>query len=219
MAKLFFQMEKEKFVNFIKNSYKNAVKSCESMHILSGLQITKAKDKNELKFVTTDGNRLHILTINNIDILEEEGQLKPVTVDLEKLSKISFFKFKKGVLHLLQITIDDENGMTISDPMAEITYKVKLLQGQYPKWEQLYDKKYYQRKKRQSVYVNRDLLKQILESTAHNFRSQIVELNFDKKDNKACLYISGNDPDYNFNTTTILMPIDIRGEVYHDGNF
>ena len=160
------------------------------------------------------------MTLDELDILEETGNLKPITIDLEKLSKISFFKFKKSYLHLLQITIDDENGMTISDPMAEITYKIKLLKGQYLKFEQLIDKKYYQRKTRQSVYVNCDLLCQVLQSTARNFRSQIVELNFDKKDNLAKIYISGKDPDDKFDTTTILMPIQLRGsEDFHNGSF
>lgn len=218
MAKLFFQIDKYSFQMLIKNCYKNSAKS--DSNLLGGLHITKVKDENKLKLVTTDGNRLYVMTLNELDILEETGNLKPVIIDLEKLAKISFFKFKKSFIHLLQITIDDEEGMTIKDPMADITYKIKLLKGQYPKWEQLIDKKYYQRKTRQSVYVNCDLLCQVLQSTARNFRSQIVELNFDKKDNLAKIYISGKDPDDKFDTTTVLMPIQLRGsEDFHNGNF
>lgn len=217
MAKLFFQIDKDKFQTIVKNCYKNSAKTSES--VLGVLHIVKVKGESKLKLVTTDGNRLCVMTLDELDILEETGNLKPITIDLEKLSKISFFKFKKGLLHLLQITIDDENGMTISDPMADITYKVKLISGQYLKFEQFIDKKYYQRKTRQSVYVNCDLLCQVLQSTARNFRSQIVELNFDKKDNLAKIYISGKDPDDKFSTTTILMPIQIRGnEDFHNGN-
>lgn len=218
MAKLSFQIEKQAFVNFIKNSYKNAVKN-NDMNLLSGLHIVKTKDKKELKFVTTDGNRLYVLTINNLDILKEKGQLKPVTIDLEKLSKISFFKFKKGVFHLLQVTIDDASGMTIFDPLADITYKISLLRGQYPKWEQLFDKEFYKSKKRQSVYVNCDILCQVLQSTARNFRNQIVELNIDKNNNLEKIYIYGKDPDDRFSTTTILMPIQLRDGEFHDGSY
>lgn len=210
MGKIFFQVERKLFERIISNCAKHNASPRIWTNVLNGINIKY--DGEKLCFVTTNGDKLYKAEIESPDILEKTGKYKATTFDLCKLANIRFFKFKqRDLIHLLQITIDDKYGMIINDPLAEITYKIKIITSdfKFPDYEKLLPKK-SKEETTQTIYFNRTYLQEILQTTFAQKTTEIVSITFDKDNALKPLVIKGKDDTIEVNSLSLLMPIEVR---------
>ena len=191
------EIERKTFENLIKNHNKYA--SYYYDNVLRGLCV-KAED-GILKFASTDANRMLISEIK----LNEKINFKPVIYDLAYLSSIKFIKnYKlKGYNLNLQIKFTKKE-MIIIDPIYQTTFKVPIIVGQYPQFEQLIpntnDEKFTKIGLRKKYISDLNLM-------LNNERSDIIVLNVNNKEKNASVIFKTVNEDETIKQTSLIMPI------------
>src|SRR5574344_1048011 len=206
MAKIIFQISRKKFAQIIKN-HKNNSEKYNALNILGGVNIKLIEGK-WLRFASTDGNRLLVTELTEPDIIDIKGKVIDVTFDLSRIAPIKFLRGIKSY-DLLVISIDTRKGMVIEDQLNSIVYKIPIMTGKFPNYEKLVDFNFRENKKRQSVFLNKRYLKEILDSTAANSITNVIELNINKEDQLQNIYVAGKDTEF-IETFSLLMPCQVK---------
>jgi len=196
-----FEIEKKIFSKVIK-AQADYIAQWEIHNLLSGILLTI--QNGILTFVSTNGNRL---LKTDLEMLEIDQDFGPSVYSGAYLSKIKIIKgidIPSSAPDWLEITLSSKE-MTILDVANKISYKIPAMEGQYPKYEQLIKTP----KNPHTYAVNVDYLKD-LKNLQIDERTNIIKLTFNKK-NKIDPIITESDNGEGIRSTTLIMPIQVRG--------
>lgn len=205
MAKVEFQIDKADFEKIIKGCYKQSALAEGNSMPLAYVQVKYSPKTKDLKFITTDGNKMIVKTINNLDVLIDSKTNIIMLLDLPTLAKIKFVKSRKSVIDLLQIELN-QNGMKINDVMNNFQYSIKKIDLKYPDINKVIAP-LEKNKKKIDIMLNATYLKSILESISQKAYRNYITLSISTKDNLTPICIKNEDDSSNIKDFAILMPM------------
>lgn len=192
-----FEIEKSNFNKLIK-AHLNYISKFDYNNVLSGI-LCKVENKI-LTMVSIDGNRL-LKTEMPFDA-ENFEDLIINGLFLAKIKIIKGIAISKSYVDLLEITLSDE-GMKIVDMANNITYQVPVIEGQYPKYEQLIKKP----EDAQTFTFNVAFLED-LKNILVNERTNHIHVSFDKENNLIPIIVEAENGE-GLKSTSLIMPVQV----------
>ncbi|OGI30671.1 MAG: hypothetical protein A2287_04740 [Candidatus Melainabacteria bacterium RIFOXYA12_FULL_32_12] len=193
-------VNKRVFSKAIKGQYANC-STWDQDNILAAINI-RVKG-NKLVLVSTNGNRL---LETKLDILEQVEDSVSININGKLLYNLKFLKWDCPVIDNLELDIKPD-GLSITDLGNNISYRLPITEGIYPKYEQLMPDK---NKDYQLYGLNSEFLKRCADEAAVNPRTTTVKLYVNKDKFKPLLLEAESNE--GMETRAILMPVRIREE-------
>lgn len=201
-----FKIEKSIFKKVIKANFQTSA-NCGISNLLSGIKFEF--ENGALRIISTDGNRL---LVNEITVEEAEGACEAIYNGV-MLGKIQFLKniciHSEHYVDYLEFTMTPEN-LRINDPANKIVYVVDSIDGQYPKYKQLFPNL---EKAKENEYTQIALNVSFVEDLKRmsvNPRTNIIKFAFKNNSPLSVVTVESVNESEGVESKSIIMPIQIR---------